>query len=64
MLDTGTALGVIVKTGNSYIFEEDRLGVGREAAKQFLRDNAKLAARIDAAIRKAVKEARAEEANA
>ena len=56
LLDTGTALAVIVKTGNSYIFEEERLGVGRETAKQFLRENPKIAKQIDAAIRKAVKE--------
>ena len=56
LLDTGTALGVIIKTGNSYIFEEERLGVGRETAKQFLRENSKIAKVIDAAIRKAVKE--------
>ena len=58
LLDTGTALAVIVKTGNSYIFEEERLGVGRETAKQFLRENPKIAKQIDAAIRKAVKEGR------
>lgn len=63
LLDTGTALGVILKTGNSYIFEEERLGVGREVAKQFLRDNPKVAATIDAAIRKAAKEGKEAEEN-
>jgi len=56
LLDTGTALGVIGKSGNSYLFGEERLGVGRETAKQFLRDTPKVAKEIDAAIRKAVKE--------
>ena len=63
LLDTGTALGVILKTGNSYIFEEERLGVGREAAKQFLRDNPKVSKAIDAAVRQAAKEGKTAEDN-
>ena len=38
------------------MFGEERLGVGREVAKQFLRDTPKVTKEIDAAIRKAVKE--------
>ncbi|TSA46585.1 recombinase RecA [bacterium] len=59
LLDTGVELGTITKSGNSFIFGEDRLGVGRESAKQFLRDNPKVAAAIDAAIRKTSKERQA-----
>ncbi len=61
LLDTGVEHGVISKSGNSYIFGEERLGVGREAAKQFLRDNPKVAKVIDVALRKAVKEKQANE---
>ncbi len=61
VLDTGVEYGAITKSGNSYIFGEDRLGVGRENAKQFLRENPKVAASIDAAIRKAAKEKQAGE---
>jgi len=56
LLDTGVALQVIGKTGNTFLFGQERLGVGREVAKQFLRDTPKVAKEIDAAVRKAVKE--------
>jgi recombination protein RecA len=39
LLDLGVELGSLEKRGNSYIFGETKLGVGREVAKQFLRDN-------------------------
>jgi recombination protein RecA len=55
LLDVGTALGVINKSGNSYSFSGDKLGVGRENAKNYLKANPKMAKAIDAAIRKAVK---------
>ena len=61
ILDTGVEHGVIAKSGNSYIFGEDRLGVGRENAKQFLRDNPKITQTIDAAVRKAAKEKQGQE---
>lgn len=60
LLDTATEYGTIAKSGNSYLFGEERLGVGRENAKQFLRDNPKIAAQIDAALRKTAKEKAAE----
>ncbi|OGE77777.1 MAG: recombinase RecA [Candidatus Doudnabacteria bacterium RIFCSPHIGHO2_01_FULL_46_14] len=63
LLDTGVALAVIGKTGNTYLFGEERLGVGRETAKQFLRDTPKVTKEIDAAIRKAVKEGKEAEDN-
>jgi recombination protein RecA len=52
-LDTGVLHRVINKSGNSYTFGEEKLGVGREKAKQYLRENPKLIA----AIRKQVWEA-------
>ncbi|MBI2990126.1 MAG: recombinase RecA [Candidatus Magasanikbacteria bacterium] len=39
ILDTGVEHKVIHKSGNSYSFGEEKLGVGREKAKQFLREN-------------------------
>lgn len=42
LIDTGVAHRVINKSGNSYSFGEEKLGVGREKAKQFLRENPKL----------------------
>jgi recombination protein RecA len=45
-LDAGTAYSVIAKSGNTFAFGENKLGVGRENAKQFLRENPKLIAEI------------------
>ncbi len=42
MIDTGVKYEVIKKSGNSYAFEETKLGVGRESAKQYLKDNPKI----------------------
>jgi recombination protein RecA len=39
VLDLGVALGSIDKRGNSYVFGEEKLGVGREVAKQYLREH-------------------------
>ena len=33
---------MVAKSGNSYAYGENKLGVGRENAKQFLRENPKL----------------------
>lgn len=38
-LDFGEKIGSIIKTGNTYSFEETKLGVGRENAKKFLIKN-------------------------
>lgn len=56
LLDTATKYGVITKSGNSYSFGESKLGVGRENAKTFLKDNLKLAAEVDKATRAKAKE--------
>ncbi len=40
-LDTATVYRVVDKKGNSYLYGEEKLGVGREAAKKYLRDNPK-----------------------
>lgn len=42
VLDTATNYKVIDKKGNSYMFGEEKLGVGRENAKNYLRANPKL----------------------
>ncbi|MEK7644419.1 MAG: recombinase RecA [Patescibacteria group bacterium] len=54
MLDTGVLHRVIVKLGNSYSFGEEKLGVGREKAKQYLRENPKLLKQIESKIWEAV----------
>lgn len=42
MLDTGVEHKIIHKSGNTYSFGEEKLGVGREKAKLFLREHPKL----------------------
>lgn len=42
VLDIGTAFGTISKNGNSYSFGEEKMGVGRETAKAYLKANPKL----------------------
>jgi recombination protein RecA len=54
MLDTGVLHGVINKNGNSYVFGEHKLGVGRETAKSFLRENPKLMKQIREQVMKIV----------
>lgn len=56
LLDTATKYGVVVKTGNSYAFGEHKLGVGRENAKNFLKDNPKVATEIEKTLRSKAKE--------
>lgn len=55
MMDTGAAIGVIEKSGNTYTFEKTKLGVGREAVKTFLKENPEVFKQIDAAVRAKVK---------
>ena len=54
VLDTGVLHRVIAKSGNSYSFGEEKLGVGREKAKQFLRENPPLMAEITDKVWEAV----------
>jgi recombination protein RecA len=55
LLDTGIAHRVVHKSGNSYSFGEEKLGVGREKAKQYLKENPKLMKQIEKKIWEAVK---------
>jgi recombination protein RecA len=54
VLDTGLLMEVISKSGNSYSFEDIKLGVGRETAKTFLKENPEIFAKIDKALREKV----------
>jgi recombination protein RecA len=51
LLDVGVAMDVVDKTGAWFTFAETRLGQGREAAKDFLRQNAAIATDIESKIR-------------
>ena len=61
VLDTGVLHRVIAKSGNSYSFGNEKLGVGREKAKQFLRENPPLIAEIIDQIWEAVERGEAPE---
>jgi recombination protein RecA len=56
LLDAGVLYGVVKKAGNSFSFGEVKLGVGRETAKTFLKENAKIEREIEKAILKQAKE--------
>ncbi|HEX2221205.1 MAG TPA: recombinase RecA [Candidatus Limnocylindria bacterium] len=51
LLDVGIAAGVLSKTGAWFNYGDTRLGQGRENAREFLRSNPEIAARIEAEIR-------------
>src|SRR3954451_17807953 len=54
LVDLGTELSVIRKSGAFYSFGDQRLGQGRENAKEYLRGNPELADEIEAQIRTAM----------
>jgi recombination protein RecA len=51
VLDLGVALGVVEKRGSFYTYGEQRIGQGRENARQFLRENSQVAEEVEARIR-------------
>jgi recombination protein RecA len=51
LLDVGVAMDVVDKTGAWFTFAETRLGQGREASKDFLRQNPPIATDIEGRIR-------------
>ncbi len=63
LIDTGVLHKVINKSGNSYSFGEVKLGVGREKAKQFLRENPPLMSEIRGKIWESVERGEAPEEN-
>jgi recombination protein RecA len=52
LLDLGVDHRVIEKSGAWYTFEGDRMGQGRENARQFLKDNPDIRAEVDTRLRK------------
>jgi recombination protein RecA len=51
ILDIGSDLDIVQKSGAWYSFNEERLGQGRENAKQFLKENSAIAEQIETRIR-------------
>ncbi len=54
LLDIGTDLGMITRSGTWYSYGEDRMGQGRENAREFLHTHAEIAAAIDRRIRESL----------
>jgi recombination protein RecA len=59
VLDLATEHGVVVKSGAWYDYKDGKIGQGREATKQYLKDNPKVLAEIEKEVRKKVAEAEA-----
>ncbi len=57
LLETGVKYGILSKAGASYSYGETKLGVGREAATTFLRENPKVVKEVREAVWKAAKAA-------
>ena len=51
LIDLGIKAGVVEKSGSWYSYGDERVGQGRENAKQFLRDNPEIAYAIEDKIR-------------
>lgn len=51
LIDLGVKANLIEKSGSWYSTQDQRIGQGRENAKQFLKDNPEIAAELDQAIR-------------
>ncbi len=57
LVDTGVKYGVLKKAGSWYQMGEQKIGQGREAAKNFLREDKKAAKEVYEQIKKKLKEA-------
>ncbi|WP_108858591.1 MULTISPECIES: recombinase RecA [Ruegeria] len=53
LLDLGVKAGVVEKSGSWFSYGDERIGQGRENAKQYLRDNSRIALDIEDKIRAA-----------
>ena len=55
IVDLGTELGVIKKSGSWFSYEDTKIGQGRDAVKRMLRDNPELSDELEAKIAEALK---------
>ncbi|HQZ51676.1 MAG TPA: recombinase RecA [Chitinophagaceae bacterium] len=56
IVDMGTELGIVQKSGSWYSYNNDKLGQGRDSVKQLMVDNPELANEIEGKIREKIKE--------
>ena len=52
LIDLGVAQNVVEKSGSWFSYKGERIGQGRENARQFLKDNADIRQAIDTELRK------------
>ena len=62
LLDLGVAQNLVEKSGSWYSYKGDRIGQGRENARQFLKDNADIRQALDKELRKVLGLIKAESA--
>jgi recombination protein RecA len=55
IVDLGVKYNLVSKSGSWYEYNEEKIGQGREAAKQYLRDNPKTADEIEKKVRETAK---------
>src|SRR5215467_7260691 len=60
LIDLGVAQNIVEKSGSWYSYKGDRIGQGRENARQFLKDNPDIRQQVEAELRKALGMARKE----
>ena len=59
IIDMGTELSIIQKSGSWYSYNGDKLGQGRDAVKQLLNDNPELCNELETKVREKIKEMQA-----
>ena len=64
LLDLGVAQNLVEKSGSWYSYKAERIGQGRENARQFLRDNPETFKKLDVELRKTIGLVKAEAAAA
>ncbi len=52
LLDLGAANNIVEKSGSWFSFKGERIGQGRENARQFMKDNPDIRAKVDSELRK------------
>jgi recombination protein RecA len=62
LIDLGVAQNLVEKSGSWYSYKGDRIGQGRENARQFLKDNPDIRQQLDTDLRKALGMAKKEPA--
>jgi recombination protein RecA len=60
IIDMGVELGILQKNGSWFSYNTDKLGQGRDAVKQLLRDNPELQAEVEGKIRAKIAEMQAQ----